>query len=82
LDPSNRHPGSGESFLNRVQLQQTAELTEVPHTANRATRVKVNHAIARHLLAGLGVSAAEAAAWGQTLRAAARQAVSEFAALR
>jgi hypothetical protein len=60
---------------------QTAGLTEVPNPSYRRTRVKISPTVARWMLDDLGVSVEEASAWGKSLRAAAKQAVTEFAAL-
>lgn len=62
-----------------LEWAQTAELTEVPNPTYRRTRIKVTPGVARRMLADLDVAAAEAAAWGEALRAAASQAVAEFA---
>jgi hypothetical protein len=59
---------------------QTAELTEAPSPASRRTRLKVGPALARRMLADLGVAATDAAAWGKVLRSATAQALTEFAA--
>jgi hypothetical protein len=59
---------------------QTAELTEVPNPSYRRTRVKVSPAVAKRMLADLDVSVEDAVGWGKSLRAAAAQAVTEFAA--
>jgi hypothetical protein len=82
---SNLHFADSRVGLQCVELPeildwaQTAELTEVPNPSYRRTRVKVNTATARRLLDDLGVSPDEAVAWGETLRAAAKDAVREFA---
>jgi hypothetical protein len=59
---------------------QTAELTEVPNPTYRRTRVKVSPAVAKRMLDDLAISVEDAAAWGKSLRMAANQALSEFAA--
>ena len=59
---------------------QTAELTEVPNPSYQRTRVKLSAAVAKRMLADLDIPVPEAVVWGKSLRAAAAQALMEFAA--
>lgn len=64
-----------------LEWAQRSQLTSAPNPSYETTEVQISKRAANHLLVQLGVSADEAAAWGQQLRHAMQSAEEQLVAL-